>query len=77
MQLVVISFAVVTRFRIVPFNEIQIVRNPYLTPPHIVFLLYLLNSLFLGAEILRLFLKFYGESFGIQFELVRFRWSPR
>ena len=39
--------------------------------PHVVFLLYLLNSLFLGAEIFRLFLKFYGESFGIQFELVR------
>ena len=28
------------------------------------------NSLFLGAEIFRLFLKFYGESFGIQFELL-------
>ena len=39
--------------------------------PHVVFLLYLLNSLFLRAEIFRLFLKFYGESFGIQFELVR------
>ena len=41
-------------------------------PPHVVLLLYLLNSLFLGAEIFRLFLKFYGESLGIQFELVRF-----
>ena len=42
--------------------------------PHVaVFLLYLLNSSFLGAEIFRLFLKFYGESFGIQFESVRFR----
>ena len=44
-------------------------------PPHVVFLLYLLNSLFLGAEIFRLF-KFYGESFGIQFEFVRFRSLP-
>ena len=39
-------------------------------------LLYLLNSLFLGAEIFRLFLKFYGESLGIQFELVCFRSLP-
>ena len=43
---------------------------------YVVFLLYLLNSLFLGAEIFRLFFKFYGESFGIQFELVRFRLLP-
>ena len=39
--------------------------------PHVVFLLYILNSLFLGAQIFRIFLKFYGNSFGIQFELVR------
>ena len=41
--------------------------------PRVVFLSYLLNSLFLGAETFRHFLKFHGESFGIQFELVRFR----
>ena len=40
--------------------------------PH-VFFLYLLNSLFLGTEIIRIFLKFYGKSFVIQFELVHFR----
>ena len=44
--------------------------------PHVVFVLYLLNSLFLGAEIFRLFLKFYGGSFGIQFELAHFRSLP-
>ena len=44
--------------------------------PRVVLLLYILNSLFLGAEIFRLFLRFYGESFVIQFELVRFRLLP-
>ena len=43
---------------------------------HVVLLLYPLNSLFLGAEIFRLFLKFYGEYFDIQFELVRLRSLP-
>ena len=50
--------------------------GPNAPPPHVVFLLYLLNSSFLGAEIFRLFLKFYGEFLGIHFELVRFRPLP-
>ena len=57
------------------YGKFSLILPGGIAPPH-VFFLYLLNSLFLGAEIFRLFLKFYGESFGIQFELVRFRSLP-